>query len=187
MRAEHSRCVQKRTDSVNNYSYEIVLACNSGCIAQGLPSVQVPGTSPSRESVALRIRALVAECANGNQSEFGRLCGIEAANVSRYCAGLHMPGGEHLAAMAKACDVSTDWILCLTEDRKFPFFGRWIVDDAAVATLRETGTWEDRVYALKILPTHRVASDDEVARLEEELASLAKLRKTKRDGRRNRR
>ena len=51
--------------------------------------------------------------------EFARRCGIAEQSLSRYeRVGNYLPGAELLRAMCLAANVSADWLLCLTEERR---------------------------------------------------------------------
>lgn len=127
---------------------------------------------PTKEQVGARIAQLVRDFAAGNQSQFARLCGIEAPNVSRYAAGLHVPGGDHLARMALACGVSVDWILCMpgaVNDTKPPApDGKIEIPNAAVALVdfesvrREVAgsPLGDRSITYMTIDEHRQLVDD---------------------------
>lgn len=60
-----------------------------------------------------RLQQLLRERANGNQSELARMAGLTSPDINRYMSGQHLPRVEHLAAIARSCGVSVDWILGL--------------------------------------------------------------------------
>ena len=80
---------------------------------------------------------------NRTQAEFAAALGMSRATVAFYCAGDRIPDALTLRDIAEKCDVSTDWLLGLTDAK-----GR----DATVQTLcNETGLSENAVYRLKSL------------------------------------
>lgn len=121
---------------------------------------------PSKDLVAARIRLLLAETAGGNQSELARMTGMSSPDVSRYAAGLHIPRAEHLVALATACDVSVDWILCLTNVRnRLPEDLAGWVDDAAMARLDQLSPGEAVVPYGTLGGRIRLVSTAELARV----------------------
>ena len=114
VRPEHGGSNTKTHSAIQSVALQFCTRLHGRARHRKIPGVQVPHI-PTKEQVGVRIAQLVRAFASGNQSQFARLCGLDAPNVSRYASGLHIPGGEHLARMALACNVSVDWILGLTE------------------------------------------------------------------------
>lgn len=54
---------------------------------------------------------LVSEHADGNVSEFARLCELEESSVRQWLKGPSKPGLEKLTAIVRACSRSLDWLV----------------------------------------------------------------------------
>ncbi|MCL2298807.1 MAG: helix-turn-helix domain-containing protein [Firmicutes bacterium] len=50
-----------------------------------------------------------------SQADFAEVLGISSANVGFYENGDRMPDAKTLSIIARVCDVSVDWLLCITE------------------------------------------------------------------------
>ena len=86
--------------------------------------------TPTPSLVADRIRVLLGEIPNQNQSELARRCGLDRMDIYRYVRGENLPGAEHLAAIAHGCGVSVDWLLGLTDVRtSIEQVAGWVDDD----------------------------------------------------------
>jgi transcriptional regulator with XRE-family HTH domain len=53
-------------------------------------------------------------------SEFARFCGLNQQTVDRYVKGERSPNGAGLSAIAVACGVSADWLLGISDARRYP-------------------------------------------------------------------
>ena len=81
------------------------------------------------------------------QAEFAAALGMSRATVAFYCAGDRIPDALTLRDIAEKCDVSTDWLLGLTDAKN---------RDATVQTLcYKTGLSEDAVHCLRGLAQNR--------------------------------
>lgn len=63
---------------------------------------------------------LIAErkAAGLTQDHLSALCGISQHSWSKYETGAWVPRRDRLVAIADALDVSTDYLLCRTDERK---------------------------------------------------------------------
>lgn len=63
-----------------------------------------------------RLSEAVTRFWDGSNREFAEICGTTEATMSRYLSGARMPKGPIITAMAKALDVSTDYLLGLRDN-----------------------------------------------------------------------
>jgi transcriptional regulator with XRE-family HTH domain len=71
-------------------------------------------STPNGEKVfAERITNLIGE---GTVTSFARRVNLNQAAVDRYVKGLREPNAEALRKIASACEVTTDWLLGLSEN-----------------------------------------------------------------------
>ena len=66
-----------------------------------------------------RIREVVYEmCPERGQNEFAEKLGFSQSTVNSWCIGRTMPNSFALICIAQACNVSTDWLLGLSDKKE---------------------------------------------------------------------
>jgi transcriptional regulator with XRE-family HTH domain len=88
-----------------------------------------------------------------SQEELAQLLNTTQSQVSRYENGENDPTSEVLAALARALDVSADWLLGLTDEIKRPVGGMADLDHIEREALRilRAKTPEKRQQAVEVL------------------------------------
>ena len=82
-----------------------------------------------------------------NYTELARLCEVSSFSISRYANGKRRPNFEILVALAKALNVSTDWLVGLT--------GEADQNRSEISYLYNLATDEDRKLVDMILSKYK--------------------------------
>jgi transcriptional regulator with XRE-family HTH domain len=102
------------------------------------------------EVTANRIRELRVK-QGLTQQELANLASLERKAISRYESGLNVPGGRAIAMLARIFEVSTDYLLGLTDDPGTVSGGLTALEREAIRALRSAGTEEERRRLLEAL------------------------------------
>lgn len=135
------------------------------------------------QRIAERLRVLMAD-RGLNQTTLAEAIGIRQPTVSAYLAGDSVPGGEVVASICDRFSVSADWILARTDVRLPP---AWIFHVEEFDRFR-SGLGSPGSPILQPLPPDvRVVSEEEAARIRQQLhdiekANVASRRKRPRRG-----
>ncbi|MBI5671271.1 MAG: helix-turn-helix domain-containing protein [Chloroflexi bacterium] len=88
-----------------------------------------------------------------SQEALAELADIDQTQISRYEIGKNEPGADALAALARALDTTTDWLVGLTDNPDRPLRGQADLDDIereAIKILRAKSP-ADRRKAVEVL------------------------------------
>lgn len=72
----------------------------------------------NKKEVARRLLKIIDDDFNGVYLQFANKSGVKPPTLEKYINAISVPGGENLARMADAANVSTDWILLGTSPGK---------------------------------------------------------------------
>lgn len=124
-----------------------------------------------------RIGERIADARNRRRwtiADLGRESGVKPQTISRWEAGQNVPNCEGIIAVANACGVTTDYLLCRVDhpDQLPP--GHWIVDMALIERMRagDLPSRKDEVLGIPVPVGAAVVNSTEFAKLQLEAKRL---------------
>lgn len=124
-----------------------------------------------------RIGERIADARNRRRwtlADLARESGVKHQTISRWECGQNVPNCDGIVAVARACGVTTDYLLCQTDypERLPP--GHWIVDLALLDRMRagEMPERQDEILGVPVPHGAGLVNSTEFAKLQEEARRL---------------
>lgn len=107
-------------------------------------------------------------------TDLSRESGVKHQTISRWECGSNVPNAEGIVAVAKACGVTTDWLLGITDHPEQLPPGYWLVDMALLDRMRagDLSHQPGEIFGVPVPPGARMVNSKQFAKLSEEFRTL---------------